>query len=253
MRYLRTTAALLIAAASLVLSAYPSRAAEPFSASIGARELSAAETKIGFTDEIPPSGIRQRCKAREADGGLLVEINGVELSAWQTASIPEETRYLLAWKFAYTGRIVEGWGRAGFIFGSEDRSTLVSVELTHFGELRVVDWGEVAGSPLGRIKFAAQAAPSGVRDVRIDAEYDMERETLTCSVNGGRAIEIRLRSHGIIAPLTIRDAGCFAAVPEAMRGAPFIMRSPEHDIDLSSRYAVVLHEGLAIEAAKRQK
>lgn len=247
---IKRLAALASALAILAALVGAASAAQPIAMSISARDIDTASTVIGFTDEVPPFGVRQRHAERVADDGLEMELWGVELSAWQPICLPDDGRYLLNWDISYQGSIVDGRGRVGFFMGNDAASPFISVEVTRYGELRVLDWGPSYGGPLGKIKFSAKAAPNGVKDVRIDASYSIRDQIMKCRVNGGREIAIDMRAHGIVAPYTIKAAGYFAAVPEAERGMSRWFKRDELDIDISPRWTKVIHKELEIRAQK---
>lgn len=229
-------------------------AAEPWEIDVCTTEESIAtfdrgEATIGYTDVVPPSSLPQSFRTERTADGYAWRLWGTELSAWQTLPIPDRSRYLLKWRFVYEGRIVEGRGRTGFIFGDPASANLLSLEVTHAGSLRLVRWGRQNFDNLGRIVWSRRMWSGGRGTVRIEAEYDIRDDTLVCSVDGGAPVRILLREHMPSAPMTLRGVGFFAAVPEATRvmsGNP--RRIPYEDIDLSRKFTRVEHVRLSVQA-----
>lgn len=220
-------------------------------AEINAANASAlSDPATGFTDVVPPAGVRQRWSSRLEDDGVRTFAEGVELSVWQTIPLPEDGRWLLKWHFDYEGEITKGRGRAGFIFGNPERADLLSVELTYHGELRLVSWGRPPHGTLGRIVWAKRAAAQGSRPFRIEADYDMRAGTLSCSVDGAAPIVIDLSSVMPSGPMTIRGAGYFTAVQEARRISRIRDFDSEADIVMSQQYVEALHRRLRVEGTR---
>jgi len=208
-----------------------------------------AEPEYGFTDIVPPDFVRRYYRTTTTPEGRAWELRGVNLSLWQLAPVPASARYLLNWNFSYEGAITGGSGRTGFIFGNPASSNLMSVEVTARGSLRVVMWGKQFGDNQGRVVFSRRVAvnPSSVK---IDARYDIRSATMTCRVDDGEEILIEFRKIVPSAPITIRGAGYFSAVPEADRGVRVsrYWRDVNFDINLSPRLAKTLHKGLLVNA-----
>ncbi|MDL2264292.1 hypothetical protein LJC31_06525 [Synergistaceae bacterium OttesenSCG-928-I11] len=201
---------------------------------------------VGYTDVVPPSGIPQRYTTEQTPEGYDFRLHGTELSLWQTADVPAGSRYLLNWHFDYEGRVLEGDGRTGFLFGNPESTNLLSVEVTYHGTLRLVTWGKQLDEPLGKIVWSQKVAPGGHNPVRIEADYSIRNDTLVCRVNGGEPITIELRKYMPSAPMTIRGVGFFSAVPEAQRMSRRYPRNPNFDIDLSRRHTVTRHTRLSV-------
>lgn len=218
------------------------RAAEP-----GFLERHAfAPPAVGYTDVVPPDSIPQRYATAQSAEGYDFRLHGTELSLWQIADVPSGSRYLLNWRFDYEGRILEGNGRTGFIFGNPEAINLLSVEVTYHGTLRLVTWGKQLDQPLGKIVWSRKVIPGGNSPVRIEADYSIRNDTLVCRVNSGDPIVIELRKYMPSAPMTIRGAGFFSAVPEAPRLSRLFPRNPNFDIDLSRRHTVTRHTRLSV-------
>jgi hypothetical protein len=201
---------------------------------------------VGYTDVVPPSIIPQRYATQQTDEGYVMRLDGTELSLWQTADVPSGSRYLLNWRFEYEGRVLDGDGRTGFIFGNPESVNLLSVEITRHGSLRLVTWSRQIDDPLGKIVWSAQSAPGGHDTVRIEADYSIRDDTLVCRVNGGDPIRIKLTDYMPSAPMTIRGVGFFSAVPEAQRLSHIYIHRPYFDIDLSLRHTTTRHERLTV-------
>lgn len=197
----------------------------------------------GFTDVVPPSGIRQDYAATQTENGYEWRLMGTELSVWQVLEIPQAARYLLSWHFLYEGRILEGMGRTGFLFGNPAESNYLSVEMTYHGSLRLVRWGRMAGDNHGQIVWSRRMTKGGRGPVRIEADYDIRSGNLVCRVNDGEPVRIALEKHMTAPPLTLRGAGFFSAVPEAPRDhiANDRLRRRGHEIDLSRRFSRTAH------------
>lgn len=236
----------ILAAAVSIVAVGAAGAAGAAEVSVRAADLASGTPRMGFTEVVPPYGIRQYFSASERDGGLLHKMQGVELSIWQTVPMPDETRSKLDWHFEYEGEIVRGYGRAGLIFGSESGANLLSVEVTAFGSLRVMRWGMDVEDPSGVICYAMALPEARGKRVRLSVDYSMRDGLLVCSVNGGREISIELKRYMASGPMTIKHAGFFAAVPEAEKSADFIPFTVPYDIDLSDKYAEVLHRSLSV-------
>ena len=241
---------LLLPPAQATFAAAPWRAEIDTAKSGFLQEL--GEMQIGFTYVVPPAMIRQSHTAKQTDSGYEWTLSGVELSAWQTLQAPPEARYLLNWHFEYEGRIVEGRGRTGFIFGNTDNANLLSVEMTRTGSLRLLIWGNAERGREGRIAWSRQVRRGKNTDepVRIEADYDIRQDTLTCRVDGGEPIHIVLGEYMPSGPMTIKGVGFFAAVPEAqiMTRVGRDPLPPEYEIELSSKRTRVAHRRLAVSA-----
>jgi hypothetical protein len=187
---------------------------------------------------------------RRTDDGYVMSLSGTDLSLWQTADVPSSARYLLDWHFEYEGRILDGDGRTGFIFGNPESVNLLSVEITSRGSLRLVTWGRQFDDPLGKIVWSTAAASGGRGTVRIEADYGIRDDTLVCRVNGGDPVRIKLTDYMPSAPMTIRGVGFFSAVPEAQRLSRIYHSRPRFDIDidLSRRHTTTRHERLTVVA-----
>ena len=246
----------LIALMSLLLVIQTAFAATPWRAEIDAtrsdllQEL--GEMQIGFTYVVPPEMTRQSYGAKQTTSGYEWTLSGVELSAWQTLATPPEARYLLNWHFEYEGEIAEGRGRTGFIFGNPDNANLLSVEMTRNGSLRLLIWGDAQRGREGRIAWSRQVrkGKNSAEPVRIEADYDIRLDTLTCRVDGGEPIRVVLGNYMPSGPITIKGVGFFAAVPEAqvITRAATNPLPPEYEIDLSSKYTRVVHRRFTISA-----
>lgn len=213
------------------------------------RGNSFGKIEYGYTDIVPPLNLLRRYRAAERPDGYAWEMWGTELSLWQTAPVPEDARYFLKWHFLYEGAVTGGRGRTGFIFGNPARSNLMSLEITSSGSLRAVMWGEQGLERQGRIFFSQKAARAA-STVKIEASYDIRSGTMICRVNDGREILIDFKKYIPSAPITIRGAGFFSAVPEARRraGVSGRRRSAEYDIDISAQWAKTLHRRLTVNA-----
>lgn len=241
MRGVARTAA---AAALLLVVALSAQARSLWRLDIDGRDF-IAPTETGFTDVVPPSGLTQRARANATDAGCLVELYGTELSAWQLAPIPRETRTLLNWHFDWEGEFVRGVGRMGFIFGSAQGANLLSVEVTRAGTLRLVRWGKQFSDSLGDIVWASERPLASSSVVKIEADYSIRDDILVCRVNDGAPVTIALRDYMPAPPMTMSDAGFFTAVPEARRDLVTSCGSRAYDIEMSARETVVLHRGLS--------
>lgn len=207
-----------------------------------------SKPEIGFTDVVPPPMLRQRFAVRQIDEGCEFELWGTELSVWQAAQVPQNARYALRWHFDYEGRVTEGFGRTGFIFGDPTSANLLSVEITHGGSLRLVRWGTRIDDNHGSIVWSKKVAASGHHPVRIEAEYDIRSDILTCTVNDMKPIRIELTRYMPSAPMTIKAVGFFSAVPEAMRISRRFPLNPNTDIDIetSTKHTKTVHRRLAV-------
>ncbi len=205
---------------------------------------------VGYTDVVPPASIPQQYATEQTAEGYDFRLHGTELSLWQTADVPSGSRYLLNWHFDYEGRILEGAGRTGFVFGNPTNANLLSVEVTYHGTLRLVTWGKQLDQPLGKIVWSRKVLPGGNNPIRIEADYSIRNDTLVCRVNGGEPIVIELRRYMSSAPMTIRGVGFFSAVPEAQRLSRTFPRHPNFDIDLARRHTVARHTHLSITGTK---
>lgn len=207
--------------------------------------LAFGESRTGFTEVVPPTLVRQCWSEVEHDGALVMTLEGVELSMWRTMPIPPESRNCLEWHFVYEGEIAEGYGRAGLIFGSEDRANLLSVEMTARGSLQIMRWGMDVDSPCGRICWSRPVGISGGR-VKLEVDYLMRTGELVCRVDGGIPIRISLPSYMPSGPMTMKHVGFFGAVQEADRSSDYMPMTFPFDIDLRSQYAVLRHRRLAV-------
>lgn len=238
----------------LTVSVSGSYAADPWSVRIDASKEnfieahSFDEVQKGFTYVVPPDIVRQTYNAEQTASGYLWTLQGVELSAWQTLPTPPGARYMLNWHFEYEGEILEGGGRTGFIFGNPDNANLMSVEVTRAGSLRLLMWGNDPRGRVGRIIWSKETKIKRNSPVRIEADYDMREGTITCRVNGGDPVRIKLSDYTPSGPMTIKAVGFFAAVQEARIATGTLNRSrpPEYEIDLSSKNTKVEHRRLDV-------
>ncbi len=228
------------------------QAADPVSISVdatAATDISQLASQLAPHQEGYVRGVpdfqRSSLSMKLQNGGYLWDMFGINYSVWQTVKLSDQSRYHLNWEISCEAQTF-GWGRAGIIFGNEDGSNLLSVEVGRGQELRIIRWRSDFKGIVGNVIYSETLKKRDDR-IRMNVKYDIRAETLTYAVGDNAPKTLKIDAYTPSAPMTIRNVGWFGGVEgEFYQPTPSGMLNPYRDVpDFDDVNGVMPHRAQA--------